>query len=94
MTAELMAECTAAAPAQEQATRVFIVADDPLARAGLAALLSRQGGCLVVGDTASGPDLGPEIAAAQASGAYKHTVINDDLEKAVEQVVDIVEGRT
>jgi guanylate kinase len=35
-----------------------------------------------------------EIAAAQASGAYKYTVINDDLEKAVQQVVDIVEGRS
>ena len=32
-----------------------------------------------------------EIATAQASGAYQHTVVNDSLEAAVEQVARIVE---
>ncbi len=31
-----------------------------------------------------------EIEAAERSGAYKHKVVNDDLEQAVRQVVDIV----
>lgn len=37
--------------------RVFIVADDPLARAGLAALLSGLEGCTVVGQAAGSEDL-------------------------------------
>ena len=37
--------------------RVLIVADDPLARAGLAALLAGQRGCLVVGQVAEEADL-------------------------------------
>ena len=42
--------------------RILIVADDPLARAGLAALLEAQPGCVIVGQTPSGP-------ADQLSGA-------------------------
>jgi two-component system nitrate/nitrite response regulator NarL len=37
--------------------RVLIVADDPLARAGLAALLADQPGCVVVGQVAGEADL-------------------------------------
>jgi len=37
--------------------RVLIVADDPLARAGLAALLAGQEGCVVVGQAAGDDDL-------------------------------------
>jgi len=37
--------------------RVLIVADDPLARAGLAASLADQAGCTVVGRVAEGADL-------------------------------------
>jgi DNA-binding NarL/FixJ family response regulator len=37
--------------------RVLIVADDPLARAGLAALLAAQPGCLVVGQVGEEADL-------------------------------------
>jgi len=37
--------------------RVLIVADDPLARAGLAALLADQPGCTIVGQMAEDPDL-------------------------------------
>jgi DNA-binding NarL/FixJ family response regulator len=37
--------------------RVLVVADDPLARAGLATLLAKQDGCTVVGQVAGGPDL-------------------------------------
>ncbi len=37
--------------------RVLIVADDPLARAGLAALLADQPGCTIVGQVAEGADL-------------------------------------
>ena len=35
--------------------RILIVADDPLARAGLAALLEAQPGCTIAGQTPSGP---------------------------------------
>jgi two-component system nitrate/nitrite response regulator NarL len=37
--------------------RVLIVADDPLVRAGLAALLAEQSGCVVVGQVAEDSDL-------------------------------------
>jgi two-component system nitrate/nitrite response regulator NarL len=37
--------------------RVLIVADDPLARAGLAALLAGQAGCTVVGQVAASDDV-------------------------------------
>lgn len=38
--------------------RVLILADDPLARAGLAVLLAEQPGCLVVGRASAAEDLG------------------------------------
>ena len=43
--------------------RVLIIADDPLARAGLAALLSDQPGCTVVGQVASDSDLPTDLEA-------------------------------
>jgi guanylate kinase len=32
-----------------------------------------------------------EVEAARASGVYPHTVVNDDLETAVQQVVDLIQ---
>jgi two-component system, NarL family, nitrate/nitrite response regulator NarL len=40
----------------EQELRLFIVAEDPLVRAGLAALLAEQPGCMVVGQAAGGKE--------------------------------------
>jgi DNA-binding NarL/FixJ family response regulator len=45
--------------------RLLILADDPLARAGLAALLGQQAGCQVVGQAAADADLAAEIDAAR-----------------------------
>lgn len=45
--------------------RVLIVADDPLARAGLAALLAGQEGCAVVGQASGEDDLGEALALYQ-----------------------------
>lgn len=42
--------------------RVFVLADDPLARAGLAALLAEQPGCAVVGRASSADDLPAAVA--------------------------------
>ncbi len=42
--------------------RVFVVADDPLARAGLAALLVAQSEFVVTGQVAAGPDLAGPLA--------------------------------
>ena len=42
--------------------RVLVVADDPLARAGLAAMLAAQPGCDVVGQVSSEADLAAEVA--------------------------------
>lgn len=44
---------------------VLIVSDDPLARAGLAALLADQPGCTVVGQVAGGAELPDEITIYQ-----------------------------
>jgi DNA-binding NarL/FixJ family response regulator len=41
--------------------RVLVVADDPLARAGLAALLAEQPECVVVGQMAGGEELPREV---------------------------------
>ncbi|MGQ9491270.1 MAG: LuxR C-terminal-related transcriptional regulator [Anaerolineae bacterium] len=43
--------------------RVLVVSDDPLARAGLAALLADQPGCLVVGRASTVEDLAAVVAA-------------------------------
>jgi len=53
--------------------RVLIVADDPLARAGLAALLSAQPGCVVVGQAAEDGDL------SSALDVYRPQVVVWDL---------------
>jgi DNA-binding NarL/FixJ family response regulator len=45
--------------------RFLILADDPLARAGLAALLGQQAGCQVAGQAAADADLAAEMEAAQ-----------------------------
>lgn len=45
--------------------RILIIADDPLARAGLAALLSNQPECVVVGQLAANADLAAEIPVYQ-----------------------------
>ena len=45
--------------------RLLILADDPLARAGLAALLGQQAGCQVAGQAAADADLAAEIEAAR-----------------------------
>lgn len=46
--------------------RILIIADDPLARAGLAALLAQQSGCQVTGQAPADADLTAEVDAAQA----------------------------
>jgi DNA-binding NarL/FixJ family response regulator len=48
-----------------QDLRILIVADDSLARAGLAALLAQEPGCQVVGQTPGDADLAAEIDVAQ-----------------------------
>lgn len=45
--------------------RILVLADDPLARAGLAALLGQQIGYVVAGQAASGDDLAAELDVAQ-----------------------------
>ena len=73
--------------------RVLVVADDPLARAGLAVLLSEQSSCTVVGQSSSQEDL-----AAQAAVYRPEVVLWDlgwerplDLEAGLEQVGELVE---
>lgn len=46
-------------------TRVLVIADDPLARAGLASVMEAEPGCEVVGQAAAQVDLLAEVAAAQ-----------------------------
>jgi DNA-binding NarL/FixJ family response regulator len=53
--------------------RILIVGDDPLARAGLAALLGDQSGCAVVGQSAREADL------SAALSAYRPEVVVWDL---------------
>jgi DNA-binding NarL/FixJ family response regulator len=48
-----------------QDLRILIVADDPLARAGLATLLREQPGCEIAGQAASQADLLAEVAAGR-----------------------------
>jgi DNA-binding NarL/FixJ family response regulator len=45
--------------------RILVLAGDPLARAGLAALLSQEPGCQVVGQAPADADLAAELAAAR-----------------------------
>lgn len=49
-----------------QDVRLLVLADDPLMRAGLAALLAQQAGCAVVGQAAPSDNLLGEMTAAQA----------------------------
>jgi DNA-binding NarL/FixJ family response regulator len=46
-------------------TRILVIADDPLARAGLAAVLDVQPACAVVGQIAAQADLAAEVEAAR-----------------------------
>jgi len=70
--------------------RVFIVAADPLARAGLAALLTTQSGLTVVGQTAPDVNLMAQVA------AYHPDVVLWDLgwnaEVLIETLADFVEA--
>jgi two-component system, NarL family, nitrate/nitrite response regulator NarL len=59
--------------------RVLIVADDPLTRAGLAALLAGQAGCIIVGQTSASTDLERDLPGRPASHA-----IGDTLAAAIE----------
>jgi two-component system nitrate/nitrite response regulator NarL len=73
--------------------RVFVVAGDPLARAGLAALLAEQPGCTLAGQASSSADL-----PAQAAVYQPDVVLWDlgwdpaqDLEASLEQIDDLGE---
>lgn len=74
---------------KELAVRVLIVADDPLARAGLATLLADPAGCEVVGQVAADSDL------AIALEVYRPDVVVWDLgwdpELSLERLVDLTE---
>ncbi|MCB9142758.1 MAG: response regulator transcription factor [Anaerolineales bacterium] len=48
-----------------QDLRLIVIADDPLARAGLAAILAAQAGCQIVGQAASDSDWSAEIETSQ-----------------------------
>ena len=61
---------------------MLVVADDPLARAGLAAMLSAQRGCAVVGQLAGGPDL------EQALDVYRAEAIVWDLGGVPAQAIE------
>lgn len=52
-------------PSVMEELRVLVVADDPLTRAGLAALLSGPLGCTVVGQVTGDADLRTEVAVAR-----------------------------
>ena len=69
--------------------RVLIVADDPLARAGLATLLTDQAGCLVVGQVAGQTDWSAQL------DVYQPDAILWDLgwspDETLEQVADLAE---
>lgn len=70
--------------------RVLVVADDPLARAGLAGLVLAGGGWTVVGQVAGGPDL------AEEQGVYRPDVLLWDLggdpADTIDRVADLPEG--
>ena len=72
--------------------RVLIVADDPLARGGLAALLSDQPGCTVVGQVAGDADLPTNLETFQPD-----VVLWDlgwDTTVSLERLADLSEGTT
>ncbi len=69
--------------------RVLVVADDPLARAGLASLLANQPGYAIVGQVAGNSDL------HQALDVYRPDVILWDMlspATAIERLVDFRDG--
>jgi len=76
-------------PSIEGDLRVLIVADDPLARAGLAALLADQPGLAVVGQAAGRADLASELE------VYRPDVVLWDLGwnvvPALERLADLME---
>ena len=59
--------------------RVLIVADDPLVRAGLAALLADEPGCVVAGQVVSDADLSGELVSEEARALYQPDVVLWDL---------------
>jgi DNA-binding NarL/FixJ family response regulator len=59
--------------------RVLIVADDPLVRAGLTALLADEPGCVVVGQVISDADLSGELISEETRALYQPDVALWDL---------------
>ena len=59
--------------------RVLIIADDPLVRAGLVALLADEPGCVVVGQVVSDADLTGELVSEETQALYQPDVVLWDL---------------
>lgn len=53
----------------DETLRLFVIADDPLVRAGLAAVLAEQPGCMVIGQAESG------VETAVLLGSYRPDII-------------------
>ena len=86
----MVAQPQAPLPPAESSTRVLVVSDDALARAGLAALLADQPGYTVVGQVG-----GSEYASVEPE-LYRPDVVLWDLgwepERAVERLADAPDG--